>query len=202
MWDERYGATDDYVYGTAPNDYLRDRVGDASVVDKTALCLADGEGRNGVWLASLGYRVVSVDLSSVGLAKARSLAAASGVELHAVHADLATYDLGVERHDLIVSIFAHVPPDVRRRVNGAIPAALRADGECVIEAYTVDQIGRGTGGPRSPEPMYALEELRVDLAALAELDARETVRSVVEGPGHTGEGSVVQFHARKREMSV
>lgn len=194
-WEERYGATDAYVYGTEPNTFLRDQVDGLAPGD--VLCLADGEGRNGVYLAGLGHRVTSVDLTEAGMAKAARLAGERGVDLEAVVADLGEYDLGVDRWDLVVSIFAHCPPPVRARVHGALARALRPGGRLILEAYTPDQIGRGTGGPPVPELTMDLERLRRELTGLDIGHAVETVRPVVEGIGHTGDGAVVQVVATR-----
>ena len=106
MWESRYDS-DEYLYGTEPNDFLRSTVAD--LAPGSALCIADGEGRNGVYLASLGHRVTSVDLTESGMAKAAQLAAANDVDLATVVTDLADFDFGVDQWDLIVSIFAHTP---------------------------------------------------------------------------------------------
>lgn len=192
LWDERFDR-DDYVYGDQPNDFVRDSV--QSIEAGDVLCLADGEGRNGVHLAELGHRVTSVDLSVVGLRKAEALAAQRGVELTTVHADLADLDLGEQRWDLIVSVFAHLPPEVRRSLYQRVARALRPGGRLVLEGYTVAQLGKGTGGPPVPEMMYSLAELTEDLADLTIEHGVELDREVIEGPGHTGIGSVVQVVA-------
>jgi SAM-dependent methyltransferase len=163
------------------------------------LCLADGEGRNGVFLAELGHRVTSVDLTESGMAKAASLATERGVELTTVVADLGDYNLGENRWDLIVSIFAHTPPPVRVRLHGLIARALRPGGKLILEAYTPDQVGRGTGGPPTPEGTMNLGDLRSELANMNFEHGVEFVRSVVEGPGHTGDGAVVQVIASASE---
>ena len=110
MWDERY-ATDEYLYGTEANAFL------TSVIDRIppgrVLCLAEGEGRNAVWLAEQGRSVTAVDASPVGLAKARQLAAARGVHIDAVVAELADYPIPADHWDGIVSIFCHIQPDLR-----------------------------------------------------------------------------------------
>jgi len=195
MWEGRYGSTDHYVYGLEPNDFLVSVAVDLAPGD--ALCLADGEGRNGVYLAGLGHRVTSVDLTQAGMAKAAALAGERGVDLTTVVADLADYDLGEDRWDLIVSIFAHTPPPIRARVHGAIAAALRPGGSFVLEAYTPDQIGRGTGGPPVPELTMTLDGVRDELAGLTIEHGRELLRPVVEGRGHTGDGAVVQIIAKR-----
>jgi SAM-dependent methyltransferase len=194
MWEERYGA-DHYVYGTEPNDFLRDHVD--VLPEGDVLCLADGEGRNSVYLASTGRRVSSVDLSEAGVAKTRRLAAERGVEVDAVAADLARYDLGHERWDGIVSIFAHLPAAVRVGLHARVVEALRPGGILLLEAYTPGQVGRGTGGPPSVELTMTAESLREELRPLALVHCAELERDVVEGVGHTGTGAVVQVIARK-----
>lgn len=194
IWEARYGEDPStYLYGTTPNDFLVEAV--AELPAGRALCLADGEGRNGVYLASLGHQVTSVDITEAGMAKAARLAADHGVELTTVVADLAGYDLGTGTWDLIVSIFAHTPPPIRQAVHGNIARALAPGGRLLLEAYTPDQIGRGTGGPPVPELTMDLERLRAELTGMRFLHQTETVRSVVEGPGHTGDGAVVQVIA-------
>lgn len=192
MWESRYD-TDAYIFGTAPNDFLVTSVADLPV--GRALCLADGEGRNGVYLASLGHEVTSLDMAESAMVKAARLAETSGVSMTTVVADLADYDLGQQRWDLIVSIFAHTPPDLRARVHRTIAAALTPQGRLVLEAYTPDQIGRGTGGPPIPELTMTLDGLRNELEGMEIITGQETVRSVIEGPGHTGDGAVVQIIA-------
>lgn len=192
-WEGRYGGSDDYLYGTEPNDFLRQSAAGLPLGD--VLCIADGEGRNGVHLAEAGHRVTSLDLTEAGMAKAARLAAERGVELTTVVADLADHDLGTDRWDLIVSIFAHTPPPIRARVHGSMARALRPGGRLILEAYTPDQVGRGTGGPPVPELTMTLDGLRSELAGLRFEFATETVRSVIEGPGHTGDGAVVQVIA-------
>ena len=192
MWEQRYGS-EDYRYGTEPNEFLLEAAADLPVGD--VLCLADGEGRNGVHLAELGHRVTSVDFSSAGMAKADRLAERRSVGLSTVVMDLGEFDLGENRWDAIVSIFAHTSPPVRARIHGSLARALRPGGVFILEAYTPDQIGRGTGGPRVPELTMDLERLRAEFVGMKIDHGVETVRNVLEGPGHTGEGAVVQVIA-------
>ncbi|MGA0239397.1 MAG: methyltransferase domain-containing protein [Acidimicrobiales bacterium] len=195
VWEERYGSTTEFLYGTEPNDFLAATAPTLTAGD--TLCLADGEGRNGVYLAGLGHRVTSVDLTKAGMAKAAALATERGVSLTTVVADLADYDLGTERWDVVVSIFAHTPPPIRRRVHGALATALRPGGTLILEAYTPDQIGRGTGGPPVPELTMDLARLDKELVGLEFEHRAECIRPVIEGPGHTGDGAVVQVIARR-----
>lgn len=194
MWEQRYGV-EDYVYGTKPNGFLTEQI--AALPKGRALCLAEGEGRNSVFLASLGFEVHSVDLSSAGVAKTLRLAAERGLQVNAVQGDLSSHDLGSEQWDLIVSIFAHMPPKVRRDLHARVVNALKPGGTLVLEAYTPEQLGRGTGGPQVVEMMMSLDGLRDELVPLEFVHALETEREVVEGFGHTGIGAVVQVVARR-----
>ncbi len=194
MWDQRY-SDDDYFYGTAPNDFLAANAG--RIPHGPVLCLAEGEGRNAVHLAGLGYRVTAVDSSAAGLRKAERLARERGVTLECVHADLADYDLGTARWAGIVSIFAHLPPPLRRQVHAAIPRALRPGGILLLEAYTPAQLDHGTGGPPVAELMMDAASLREELQGLVFEHLAEREREVVEGKGHRGTGAVVQAIARR-----
>lgn len=195
MWDQRYAA-DGFFYGTEPNDFLRQEV--ARLPRGELLCLGDGEGRNGVWLATQGHAVTSVDLSAVGLAKARLLAQQRGVAIATVHADLATFDLGEARWHAVVSIFCHLPSALRRDVYARVVRSLRPGGVVLLESYTPAQLGRGTGGPPVADMMVDLATLRADFAGLEVLLGVERERDVHEGTGHRGASSVVQFVAKKR----
>jgi len=194
MWNERYSAPG-YAYGTEPNDFLA-REG-SRIPPGRVLSLADGEGRNGVFLASLGYEVTSVDASTVGLAKAQHLAASRGTHITTVAADLGDYALAPDSWEGIVSIFFHVPPPLRRRVHEQVVRALVPGGVFVLEAYTVDQLRLGTGGPTNAELLPSLEALRTELAGLEFLHAVEIERDVHEGIHHDGRSAVVQVIARR-----
>lgn len=194
-WDDRY-ESDTYVYGREPNEFLASKVS-ALPAGGTVLCLADGEGRNGVFLAAQGFQVTTIDQSRRGVDKARRFAAESGVEIDARVGDLATADLGEGQWDAIISIFAHMPPEVRADLHARVVQALRPGGLFVLEAYTPSQVGRGTGGPPVPELTMTLDGLRTELTGLTEEHGVELVRPVVEGAGHTGDGAVVQFVARQ-----
>lgn len=195
-WDERYG-TEDYVFGTEPNGFLVEALAGLTAtkggVPGRALCIADGEGRNSVYLAGLGYQVTAMDASAMGMEKARRLAAARGVWVATEVADLVDFDFGSESWDLVVSIFCHLPPELRRDVHRRVVEALRPGGAFVLESYTPDQLAYGTGGPPTAELMMREADARSELVGLDLIVAREIVRDVVEGRGHTGTAAVLQL---------
>lgn len=194
FWDNRYSAPD-FVFGTEPNDFLR------SVADRIpagpVLCLAEGEGRNAVFLAARGHAVTATDLSATGLAKARALAAQRGVPLTTEVGDLATYAITPNAWSGIVATFMHLPPELRRDVLARAAAGLRPDGVFVMEAYTPAQIPNNTGGPKDPALLPTLALLRAELPGLEFEIGHELERDVQEGGGHTGLSAVVQVLARR-----
>jgi 2-polyprenyl-3-methyl-5-hydroxy-6-metoxy-1,4-benzoquinol methylase len=194
MWDQRYN-TADYVYGTRPNDFLVDVAG--RIPPGRVLCIAEGEGRNAVFLAELGHDVVAVDASTVGMQKAQKLAQDRGVTIETVVADLADYAIEENSFDAIVSIFAHVPPVIRGPLHRKIVSGLKPGGMLVLEAYTPEQIAYGTGGPPVAELTMSLQALEDELRGLEFSHAVELTRDVVEGSLHTGLGAVVQVVAIK-----
>lgn len=194
MWDKRYDQKE-YVYGTEPNDFLVNMA--HHLPPGRVLCLAEGEGRNAVFLAGLGYDITCVDSSEVGLTKARQLARTKQVELNIEVADLAHYTLTKHAYNGIVSIFAHLPPMLRVKVHRQVVNALLPGGILLLEAYTPDQLNYGTGGPPRAEMMMQLSHLRKELHGLHFLHARELVREIKEGSLNNGNGSVVQIVAKK-----
>ena len=194
MWDERF-AGPEYVYGTQPNDFLAASA--ARIPSGRVLAVADGEGRNGTFLASLGYDVTSVDSSAVGLEKARRLAETRGVRLTTILADLAEFEIPAASWEGIVSIFCHLPPELRRRVHAQAVRGLAPGGVFVLEGYSKRQLSFGTGGPKVADLLLALDDLRDELTGLEMLHAQEFERDIHEGSLHNGRSAVVQVIARK-----
>jgi len=192
MWDERYSA-EEYAYGTNPNNFLEANV--SSIPKGKVLSLAEGEGRNAVFLAKQGYSVTAVDSSLVGLNKARKLAEENGVIVEFIHTDLAEYDLGENKWDGIVSIFCPLPSSIRKQLHKKVEAALKRNGVFLLEAYTPAQLKYGTGGGNSVDVMQSKESLSLELAGLKFKHLIEQERDVVEGIYHTGIGAVVQVIA-------
>lgn len=194
FWNQRYDSAD-FVFGTAPNDFL------VSVADRIppgpVLCLAEGEGRNAVFLAARGHAVTAVDQSATGLAKAAALAHRRDVPLTTRVADLNDFLIPEQSWSGIVAIFMHLPPELRRAVLGRASAGLAPGGVFVMEAYHPAQLAFNTGGPRDAHLLPTLAQLREELAGLDLEHAAELERDVIEGSGHTGRASVVQVVARR-----
>lgn len=194
FWDQRY-AENGSLFGASPNDFLVTAWHHIPQDVGPVLCIGDGQGRNGVFLAEQGFDVVSIDLSPVGLEAATALAAERGVAITTVAADLAEWSppTGCAA---VVSIFCHLPSDVRSAAYPRLLAALGPGGVWIMESYTPDQIGRGTGGPQSPDMMHDTVTIGREFASLRTVQLDEVVRPVVEGPAHTGEAAVVQYIGR------
>lgn len=190
-YDERYRG-EDFYYGTEPNDFLRESIGFIPRGGRV-LCLAEGEGRNAVFLAENGFKVTAVDSSPYGVQKQQALAARKSVSIVSICADLAEYDFGTEAWDGIVSIFCHLPPALRKLVNARSVAALKPGGVLILEAYRPEQAGRSTGGPPDPALCISPEILQSDFGALQWTACESTERQVIEGRGHTGIGAVIRF---------
>ena len=197
FWNDRYAA-EDYAYGLDPNAFVAEMA--MYIPDGPVLCLAEGEGRNAVYLAEIDHCVTAVDQSAMGLAKGRRLAEATGVVIETVHADLKSYQIIPSAWAGIIATFAHLPPPLRRKVHAAVVQGLKPGGVFILEAYTPAQLALGTGGPKVPELLMTLDSLREELSGLEFIVAREIERDVTEGSFHQGRGAVVQILARRPQL--
>ena len=195
LWDQRYAGTH-FHYGTEPNAWLRSTAWRLPRRG-TALAVADGEGRNGVWLARQGLDTTSLDQSGAGLAKARHLAAEHGVALRTVQADLAEWVWPEATFDVIASIYVHLPDALRQRSHSGIARALRPGGLLIVEAFTPEQLACASGGPKDPALLYTEPMLRADFDALELLEVLVGEVMLDEGTGHRGLGRVLRLLARR-----
>lgn len=195
FWQERYSETD-FAYGTEPNTFLASCQSLIPAGCK-ALAIADGEGRNGVWLAQQGCDVTSVDYSQAGVDKANKLAAERGVKINAVCADLNEWDWPENEYDLVISIFAHFPPQMRQQVHAYILKAMKPGGSLILEAYHPRQLEYKTGGPQVAEMMYTVENLKEDFAGALFVQLEDLVAEVKEGKYHFGQGAVTRVVLKK-----
>jgi SAM-dependent methyltransferase len=198
QWNERF-APEHYWFGTEPTPFLAAQAHYLKP-GMTALSIADGEGRNGVWLARQGLKVTTVDLSPEGIAKAQRLAARFGVAIDTVCADLEAWDWGPPRFDIVVGIlFQFAGPAWRDGIFRAMKDVLKPGGLVMIQGYRPEQIGYGTGGPPFAENLYTAEMLRAAFAEMDILHLAEYDREQPEGMQHRGGlCALIDMVARKR----
>ena len=189
FWNARFSG-DDFVYGTQPNDFVAAHA--FRIPSGPVLCLAEGEGRNAVHLATLGHPVTAVDQSRIGLEKTQRLASERGVKVTTVHADLARHRIEPAAWSGIVMIFGHLPPALRRIVLKDSVRGLRPGGVFILEAYTPAQLAYDTGGPKDAALLMNAAALREELAGLRFDILHEIEREIHEGSGHGGRSAVVQ----------
>jgi hypothetical protein len=194
FWNEKYANTD-YAYGTEPNEFLVSAV--AKLKRGETLSLAEGEGRSAVWLAQQGFTVSSIEQSEKGVAKTLRLALQRGVIVMAERGELETFNIQPNSWDLMVSIYAHTPQELRRKLHRQVVAGLKPGGVFILEAYTPAQIPNNTGGPKDASLMPTAELLRSELHGLVFDHLEEIERDVVEGSLHTGTAHVVQLVAHR-----
>lgn len=196
MWDQRYD-TAEYVFGTEPAAFLTSHAG-VIVPGARTLVVADGEGRNSVYLAGQGLRVTAMDVSEVGVEKARRLADERGAELELLVADVTAWDWVPEAYDAVVAVFIQfLDPRQRAVVFTGMQRTLRPGGVLLLHGYRPEQIQHGTGGPSNPAHLYD-EALLSEAFAGMEIEVlREYDATLQEGAGHAGLSAVIDLVARK-----
>jgi SAM-dependent methyltransferase len=196
-WNRRFAA-DGYLFGTAPNAWL---AGHAAVwqTGQRVLCVADGEGRNSVWLARCGLRVDAFDISEVGVTKARRLAVEQGVAVNFTVSDCDTYAWSPGAYDGVAAIFVQfADPALRTRMFAKIVGCLKPGGTLVLQGYTPKQLEYRTGGPPHVSHLYTEAMLREAFAELDVVELREYEAELAEGSGHCGRSALIGLVARRR----
>jgi 2-polyprenyl-3-methyl-5-hydroxy-6-metoxy-1,4-benzoquinol methylase len=195
-WNQRFSAPD-YIFGTAPNAFLAANAARLRRGQR-ALCVADGEGRNSVWLAEQGLEVTAFDFSPVAVEKARKLAAARGVSVRYELASVYEWAWPAAAFDLVAAIFVQfADPPMRRFLFERMVRALRPGGLVLVEGYTPKQLQYATGGPKQLDQLYTEEQLRREFGGLEVLEVREYEAELDEGSRHQGLSAVIDFVARK-----
>jgi len=197
MWNQRF-ADEGYLFGREPNEYLRAK---ASLLPRggQVLCVADGEGRNSVWLARQSMKVEAFDISAVGVEKARRLAADAGVSVDFNVADCDGWGWSTESHDALVAIFVQfADPAMRERLFANMARALKSGGVLVLQGYTPKQLDYKTGGPGELSHLYTADLIRESFKTLHTLELVEYEADLNEGARHTGRSALLGFVARKR----
>ncbi len=196
FWNARY-ATEEYIFGTAPNRFLESQAARLRP-GMRALAIADGEGRNGVWLAQQGLDVHAIDVSPIALEKARKLAAERGVALATDQVDVLDWAWPEAAYDLVAAIFIQfAPPPERDRIIAGIRRTLKPGGVLILQGYTPKQIEYGTGGPPNAENMYTADLLRDWFGDWNILHLAEHESFISEGTHHHGMSALIDLVARK-----
>jgi SAM-dependent methyltransferase len=196
QWNERFSG-EGYLFGEEPNAFLRSQA-PRLVPGSKALAVADGEGRNGVWLAQQGLQVTSVDASLVALAKAKALASRRGVAIATLEADLGTWAWPEAAYDLVAAIFIQFArPGVRAGMFEGMKATLRPGGLLLLQGYRPEQLDYGTGGPRIIENLYTEDLLRRAFADLEILELNSHDGHLDEGSAHVGPSALIDLVATK-----
>ena len=197
MWNQRYTAPG-FVFGTDPAQFLVDQ-SDYLIRGQRALAIADGEGRNSVFLAEKGLRVTAQDASDVGIDKARGLAMAREARVDFRLGDLRDWDWEAEAYDLVAAIFIQfAEPDFRDEIFAGIKKTLKPGGVLLLHGYRPEQLAFGTGGPPCAENLYTVELLRAAFGDM-EVERLEAYdRHIDEGAGHSGMSALIDLVARKR----
>ena len=195
-WNDRF-AGDDYHFGTEPNAFLASQA-QRLRAGSSVLCVADGEGRNSVWLAQRGLKVTAFDVSPVGVEKARRLARAAGVTLESRAISVNDWDWDAAHYDAVVAIFIQFAnPAERERIFSGMIRALAPGGLLILQGYTPRQLEYRTGGPPFAEHLYTEALLREAFAALTTVVLREYEDEVREGTGHSGHSALIGMVARR-----
>jgi len=193
-WDKKYN-TDEYIFGTRPNGFLVECV--SRLTPGNALSLGEGEGRNAVYLAGLGYAVTAVDLSVYGLKKAQRLAQQNGLTLTTLHNDLNNYAITPGQWDVILCFFVHILPEERTRMHRQVVEGLRPGGVYILEGFSPEQLKYAKRGPDNPGQLYDLQIIRHELAGLEFTIARQVERKLDDADTELGICAVTQIKAVK-----
>ncbi|MBO0716996.1 MAG: class I SAM-dependent methyltransferase [Rhizobiales bacterium] len=195
-WEARF-ATLDYAFGKEPNYFLKSC---QTLLPRRgqALAVADGEGRNGVWLAEQGLEVVSLDFSPAAQNKARALAAERGVKVSFVQTDVHAWDYPQAVFDVVVEIFAQFSSPSQRAIKWhGMRRTLKPGGLLIVQGYTPKQLQYGTGGPKQLENLYTRVMLEQQFGDFRDLNIVEEERDMREGASHTGMSAVIGLTAIK-----
>lgn len=193
-WDERY-ARQEYIYGTEPNKFLKEQL--SLLKPGRILFPAEGEGRNAVFAASIGWETDAFDQSVEGQKKAVKLATHKGVSIDYYIQSLNDWNPEPDQYDCIAMIFVHLPEGLRQQVHNAVIRSLKPGGTLLLEAFTLNQLPRTSGGPKTAELLFTRELIVSDFKELIFTEFAETQTTLNEGPLHQGLADVIQLTALK-----
>lgn len=190
QWDERY-ARQEYIYGTEPNSFLKEKL--LSLRPGRILFPAEGEGRNAVFAATLGWESYAFDQSSEGQKKAIQLAKKKSVSINYFIQSLDEWNPEPDQYDCIALIFVHLPEELRKRVHQSAIKALKPGGIIILEGFSINQLKRESGGPKAPEMLFTIDQIISDFGKQSEFEIMETQITLNEGPLHQGLAEVIQL---------
>lgn len=199
-WDERYSSSE-FAYGIQPNNYLKEQLEQLS--PGALLFPAEGEGRNAVFAAGLGWKVSAFDISAEGKNKALQLAETNGVEIDYQVGELQNLDFKTEQFDVIALIYAHFPAEIKSSIHMMLDQYLRKGGTVIFEAFSKKHLeyvlkNEKVGGPKDIGSLFSIEEIKSDFANYDFKELVETEIELNEGLFHNGTGSVIRFVAQKK----
>ncbi len=194
QWDERY-ARQEYIYGTEPNSFLKEKL--RELKPGRILFPAEGEGRNAVYAATIGWQADASDQSEEGKKKALQLAKQNNVQINYYIESLDEWNPEPDQYDCIALIFVHLPEELRKRVHQSAIKALKPGGILILEAFTINQLSRTSGGPKMPELLFKNDQLKNDFSKTSELEILETQVILNEGPLHQGVADVFRLTCHK-----
>lgn len=194
FWDKRYSGTG-YAYGILPNSYFKLQID--KLQPGKILLPSEGEGRNAVYAAKLGWHVHALDFSENGREKALQLANENDVSLNYEVGSMQDIQLQENEYDAISLIYAHFPPQLRCKIHEKLIKSLKPNGLLIMEAFSKKQLGKESGGPQVLEMLYSLDEIKSDFAGLEFIEGEEQQIELTEGKFHSGLAEVVRFLARK-----
>ncbi len=199
-WNERYSNTE-YAYGIAPNDFLKEQL--AKLPVGKILFPAEGEGRNAMYAATLGWEVAAFDISAEGRKKAMQLAERNNVNIDYQVGELQTLDFKANEFDAIALIYAHFPAEIKSAYHKLLNSYLRKDGIIIFEAFSKKHLeyrqrNEKVGGPADLASLFSIEELQSDFKDYEIITLEETEVELNEGLYHNGVGSVIRFVGRKQ----
>ncbi|WKZ69539.1 MAG: class I SAM-dependent methyltransferase [Melioribacteraceae bacterium] len=194
LWDERF-AKEEYAYGKEPNTFFKQEIDKLN--PGKLLLLGEGEGRNAVYAAKLGWEVDAVDWSEEGRKKAQKLADDNNVKINYILSDLSEYAPNENYYDAVGLIFLHLDPDLREKIHTKVNSTLRNGGVVILESYSKEQLLNTSGGPKNPDLLHSLEEIFSDFSDLEIISFSKEKIELFESPMHSGEADVIRFVGKK-----
>ncbi len=194
IWDIRYGK-EEYFYGKEPNNYFKQEIG--KLPPGKILLPGEGEGRNAVYAATLGWDVYAIDMSEAGRQKAFKLASEKGLNIRYEICNLQTYQYPVNEFDAVAIIFAHFPSKSKPGIYARLLASLKSKGIIIIESFSKKQLGRSSGGSQNIDLLDDMEELKSYLADFDIIESSDIQLELCEGEYHRGLADVIRIIAKK-----